>query len=63
MRHCYHCTNSRTCHMRIELAKQIARFKLLAASPDEVANTSAEDTADGLFVAAALACTEWGEKA
>ena len=58
-RSCYSCLHSHVCHMRIELAKQINRFKYLAATPLEVENTNAEITTEHVFAAVSRACTEY----
>lgn len=58
-RNCYNCTHTKVCHMRIELAKQINRFKYLAATPAEVRNTNAELTVTALDTVVAQTCTEF----
>lgn len=58
-RNCYNCIHTKVCHMRIELAKQINRFKYLAATPEEVKNTNAELPATVLDTVVARTCTEF----
>ena len=45
--------------MRIELAKQVNRFKYLAATAAEVKNTNAEQSVAILDTAVAQTCTEF----
>lgn len=45
--------------MRIELTKQINRFKYLAATPEEVKNTNAELPTAALDTVVAQTCTEF----
>jgi hypothetical protein len=58
-RNCYNCAHTKVCHMRIELAKQINRFKYLAATPEEVKNTNAELPVAALDAVVAQTCTEF----
>ena len=58
-RTCSNCLHSRTCHMRIELSKQINRFKYLAMTKEEVANTTAETTVGELYHTLCRACTQY----
>ena len=58
-RNCYNCTHTKVCHMRIELAKQINRFKYLAATSEEVRNTNAELTVTAFDTVVAQTCTEF----
>jgi len=45
--------------MRIELSKQINRFKYLAMTKEEVANTTAETTVGELYHTLCRACTQY----
>jgi len=58
-RNCYNCLHTKVCHMRIELAKQVNRFKYLAATPEEVKNTNAERPVEALNIVVAQTCTEF----
>ena len=62
-RNCYNCTHTKVCHMRIELAKQINRFKYLAATSTEVKNTNAELTVAAFDTVVAQTCTEFAPSA
>jgi hypothetical protein len=59
---CYRCHHSLTCFMRIELARTIQSFKLLAESPDESRNIGREKCVEAVYTTVAGACREWKMK-